>query len=319
MTTPQRLIVSTLSLTSLGLGIFAYSEHTARLAAEARLLAASAEDDRSSTVAAAPVPDAEPAPESVPPVPDAAEAQASAVQAPPTEVRTGTPAFRGRAAEFTAMMESPEILQLINLRARGALDGRYADLFKALRLPPEQLDRLQQLLVDKQNTMRDVMAAMRSQGLQPGRDNSDEMRALVQNANSEIDAQILAEIGDAAFAQYQTYERTQPQRAVVDRVQQRLSYTDQPLTDQQAASLVQVLAANTPAPAGTGGAASVRPFFSPGSGTITTQAIEQARGILAPSQIAALETLQREQEAQAELMRRTRRNAGPRPATGQTR
>jgi hypothetical protein len=210
------------------------------------------------------------------------------------------------------MMDSPEMQQLMSLRARGNLDARYAQLFKQLGLSPTQLQRFQQLLIDKQNTSRDVMAAMRSQGLTPGRENGDQMRALIQNANAEIDAQIRAEFGESTLVRYQTYEQTMPQRTLVERVQQRLSYSGTALSEQQASSLIGILAQTSPASNRSRG---------PGTGSvsITDASIAQAQTVLSASQLNVLQELQREQQAQAELLRRSRENfnsAPPSPPTG---
>ena len=43
-----------------------------------------------------------------------------------------------------------------------------------------------------------------------------------------------AVLGDAGFNQMQNYEQTMPQRNVVNQLQQRLSYTDTPLSQAQA-------------------------------------------------------------------------------------
>ena len=302
--TPQKLAVPVLALLCLGLGIFAYSEHTARAAAENRLSVLQAE--RENHVAAdldppAPAPTVEPATE---PAPSPADIATGPVAATAIESRPG-PTFQRSPGEFAAMMESPEMQQLMALRARGQLDGRYADLFAKLRLSPEQLQRLQQLLVDKQNTARDVMAAMRSQGLSTRRDNAEQTRSLIQDANAEIDAQIRTELGEAVFAQYQEYERTQPQRALVNRVSQRLSYSGEPLNEQQAAGLVSLFAEIAPAPVRT----SRGPL--PGSGfagmaALTDEALARAATMLTPTQLTALQQLHQEQEAQNQLMRRAR-------------
>ncbi|HEX2860456.1 MAG TPA: hypothetical protein VHN79_02405, partial [Lacunisphaera sp.] len=151
---------------------------------------------------------------------------------------------------------------------------------------------------------RDVMAAMRSQGLAPGRSNGDQTRALIQNANAEIDAQIQSEFGTNIFSQYQSYEQTQPQRSLVERVQQRLSYSGTALSDQQAASLVSMLAQSASASPG-------RPRGQgPGGVAVTDEIIAQAQAILSPNQVATLRELQREQQAQSELLRRARQNFG---------
>lgn len=309
MTTPQRVSLSVLSLACLGLGIFAYSEHLARLAAEERLSSAQAENARLTVAKAAaakvrPAPDADLVPtDPTPPPPDGESASA--------EARRGPPGGRAMRGDFIAMMDSPEMQQLMNLRARGILDSRYAGLFKTLGLSADQLQKFQQLLLDKQNTARDAFAAMRSQGLTPSRENAEQMRTLVQSANAEIDNQIRTELGDAVFAQYQTYEQTQPQRDLVERVQQRLSYTSTPLSDQQAASLVNLLAQTTPPPGSTG----TRNFGPRAGGTgavpITETVLTQAQTVLSASQMTALQQLQQEQEAQAKLIRQSRRNVSP--------
>ncbi|WP_415907670.1 hypothetical protein [Oleiharenicola sp. Vm1] len=152
--------------------------------------------------------------------------------------------------------------------------------------------------------MADVMAAARSQGL-TGRENRDELRALVQNAQNEVDNNIRAAIGDAAFAQYQNFEQTQPQRTVVSQLQQRLSYTDAPLSDAQTEQLVQLLATTTdqknPSAGGVRTPAGRIGFGGNGGAQITDQAVAQSASVLSASQQQALQQLQAEQQAQAQL------------------
>lgn len=309
----RRIIVSALALTTLGLGVYAYNEHEARLAAEdlARSLQTKnlalhkAQAERKAAPAAK---------ETTFP---AGVTAADSPEAPADGRARMNGPMRG-AADFFGMMDSPEVQQLMALRSRGVLDSRYAALFKSLGLPPDQLKKFQDLLMDKQSTLRDVISAMRSQGLTPSRENGDQIRTLVQNANAEIDGQIQSTLSDAAFAQYQTYEQTQPQRNTVERVQQRLSYSSQPLTDQQATQLVNLLAQNAPAATGNGGGGGLRQLFNGGGGAtapITDQALQQASTILAPTQLTALQDLQQEQQAQAQLARKARDNfVDPRPA-----
>ena len=316
----RRVLVSALALTSLGLGVYAYNEHAARLIAEelARSLQTKNLAMRKTQSERKSVPVAKEAafPAGMP---------AADMPEPPAEGRGGRMGgpMRG-AADFFGMIDSPEVQQLMALRARGMLDSRYATLFKNLNLPPDQLKKFQDLLLEKQNTMQDVISAMRSQGLTPSRENGDQIRTLVQNANAEIDSQIQSALGDAAFAQYKDYESTQPQRATVDRVQQRLSYSSQPLTDQQATQLVSLLAQNAPAATGNGGGGGggggLRQVFNGGGGAtapITDQAVQQASTILSPVQLTALQDMQKEQQAQTQLARQARdnfTNARPAPA-----
>jgi hypothetical protein len=227
----------------------------------------------------------------------------------------------GPFGRFMAMMDNPEVQRLVAAQQRGALDARYAALFKSLNLTPQQLEQFKNLLVEKRTAVADVMAAARSQGL-TGRENRDEVRALVQNAQNEVDNNIRSTLGEAAYSQYQNFEQTQPQRAVVSQLQQRLSYSGTPLTDAQSEQLVQVLASSTPTNGGGATGATPRPggvatrLGFNGGAAITDQAVSQSSTVLAPAQVQALQQLQQEQQAQAQLTKimrdqfQNRRNGG---------
>jgi hypothetical protein len=68
----------------------------------------------------------------------------------------------------------------------------------------------------------------------------------VAQSNAEIDQQIQSTLGPDGFAQFQSYEQTLPERNTVNQIQQSLSYTSTPLTDQQAQELLQYLVDNNP-------------------------------------------------------------------------
>ncbi|MBS0633310.1 MAG: hypothetical protein JSS11_15470 [Verrucomicrobia bacterium] len=212
-----------------------------------------------------------------------------------------------RASEFMALMEKPEMQRLVTLERKGALDARFAPLFKNLNLTPEQLDKFKNLLVEKQTSMMDVAAAAREQGINPRTDPAA-FKQMVSDAQNEIDASIKATLGDAAFSQYQSYEQTQPQRNTVNQLEQRLSYSSTPLTDAQSSQLVSILAANSansandnPARMMFGGAG------GPGGSTkITDATIAAAQGVLTAPQVTALQQLQQEQQAQAALAKTMR-------------
>jgi len=230
----------------------------------------------------------------------------------------------GGFGRLMAMMDNPEFQKLVAAQQKGALDSRYAALFRSLNLSPQQLEQFKNLLVEKRTAIADVMSAARSQGLN-GRENRDELRALVQDAQAEVDANIRSTIGEAAFAQYQNFEQTQAQRNVVSQLEQRLSYSGTPLTPQQSEELVQVLAANHAEQGNVPRAGGVRTpagrigFGGSGGATITDAAIAQATAVLAPTQVQALQSLQQEQQAQAQLaqmLREQMRNRGGRTGTG---
>ncbi|MBI3887040.1 MAG: hypothetical protein HY302_15125 [Opitutae bacterium] len=233
----------------------------------------------------------------------------SAATAPEAPVRPGDLSdIPGRVMAF---MDNPEIQRLMTLTQRANLDGRFSPLFKNLRLSPADLEKFKNLLVEKQTSVMDVMAAARSQGL-TGRENSAELRKLVQESQAEIDNNIRATLGDAAFNQYKTYEQTLPQRTVVNQLGQRLSYTATPLNDQQSEQLVQVLAQNAPPRSPAQTFAGAIGAGNRGGNQITDQAIAQAQDVLSAPQIEAMRQLQQEQQAQAQLAQQMRAGMGGR-------
>lgn len=213
------------------------------------------------------------------------------------------PQRRGESA-FRAMMENPEYQKLMAITQKGMLDRRFAALFKQLGLSPEVLDKFKNLLLEKQNAVIDVAMAARDQGLNP-RTDPEGFRALLANAQGEIDASIRSAIGDEAFATYQTYEQTMPYRNVVEQLASRLSYSVSPLTNAQTEQMVSILAATNLAPNLPAGSlrAVTLPFGGlAGSGTaLNNEAMNRAQGILTPDQYSALQQLQQEQQAQAQM------------------
>jgi hypothetical protein len=228
----------------------------------------------------------------------------------------------GRAGRFFALLDDPEVQRLASIQQRAALDERFAALFRNLNLSPQQLEKFKDLLVEKRAAVADVMAAARAEGM-TGRENRDELRALVQNAQAEVDGSIRALLGETGFQQYEGYEQTLPQRNTVERLGQRLSYTGAPLSAAQTEQLVQVLATNPgERPPGsrtnvTFGGPGVRVGLggAAGGAPISDQAVAQAATVLQPTQLQALQQLQQEQQAQAQLGQLVREQMRPRRET----
>lgn len=234
------------------------------------------------------------------------------------------------------LMAKPEVQAMINATQKARIDAQYAALFKSMNLSPDQAEKVKTLLADRTNTMQDVMNAARDQGINP-RTDPQGYQQLVASAQNDINNGLKAVLGDAGFSQLQNYEQTMPQRNVVNQLQQRLSYTDMPLTLSQADQLVQVLASNpapqrtnangTPVQGGRGGmvaiagggvaGAAVDAFFGGGGGgigaliggggggggtaTVTPAAVAQAQSVLAAPQVAALQQIQQQQQTQQQL------------------
>jgi hypothetical protein len=225
----------------------------------------------------------------------------------------------GRFGAFANLSSNPEFQKLMAIQLKGRLNQTYGPLFKALNLSPEQLAQFQSLLADKQQALMDVFQAAREQGINP-RTDPDGFKTLMNQAISQSDQTIQQAIGDSAFQQYQQYQQTLPERNVANSLQQSLSYTQTPLTDDQASQLVSLLAQNQPQRAGngtvgtaSGGDAGPGIFnLMNGGGTakVTNDSINQAQGILSAPQIAALQQIQIQQQAQQQ-MQQMMRSANP--------
>jgi hypothetical protein len=217
----------------------------------------------------------------------------------------------GRWGGFAALGSNPEFQKLLAIQAKGRIAQTYGALFKSLNLSPDQLAQFQQLLADKQQAMMDVLQAAREQGINP-RTDPDGFKTLMSQAVAQTDQSIQQAIGDAAFQQYQQYQQTLPERNVVNSLQQQLSYTQTPLTDDQSNALISLLQQTQPQRAGNGTSGTTDGAGGPGPGImalvngggnarVTDDAIAQAQGVLSAPQVAVLQQVQQQQQAQQQM------------------
>jgi hypothetical protein len=262
--------------------------------------------------------------------------------APGGNRRDGGPRFN-RGQQFAAvreLMNKPEVQAIVAKAEKAAVDARYAALFRNLNLTPEQADRLKALIVERQNTVQDVAAAAREQGINP-RSDPDAFRKMVADAQKTVDDSIKTVIGDQGLSQLNNYEQTMPQRNLVSTFQQRLAVGDTPLSATQAEALVQILAATAPASTGGnqgfggpradfggmggrigavvggfGGGGGGGGVVGPGSVPITDTAISRASAVLSTSQLNALQQLQEQQQTAQQLQQMYRSALQPANGTG---
>lgn len=242
------------------------------------------------------------------------------------------PNIQQQANAIRELMSKPEVQAMVSLQQKTAIESRYAALFRNLNLTPEQSAKLTSLLADRAVTLQDVMTAAREQGISP-RENPQAFQKLIADVQNDLNNSIKTVIGEQGLTQLTNYEQTLPQRNLVNDLQQRLSYTNTPLTAMQAEQLVQILATNGPQPAtaGTseaavavrgrggefggmigalGGGPGLGMLFGAfdgggrgGNGTapVTASAVTQAQTVLAAPQVAALQQIQQQQQAQQQL------------------
>jgi len=303
----KNIIIGVLLLTTISGGIYGWMQHrqvTALTAQAAKSATAAKSSSKRSPRSSGG--DAQQRPAA--PQPAADQSQAPADQRPPSPPSSGA---------IRTLMQSPKATQLMASQQRAIIENRYAALFKTLDLPPDQLAKFKDLLVEKQNAARDVFNVAREQGLDFRNDRA-EIQQLIQQAQADVDTNIVSVIGSDKLAQYQNYDQTAPQRAVAGQVEQRMSYTSEPLTSAQSDQLVALLAQNTPPPDNSGNRAFVfnlggmGPVSFGGSGgvPITNDVINAAQTFLSPGQVDALRQMQAEQADQQQLQQMFRDNGG---------
>lgn len=195
-----------------------------------------------------------------------------------------------RAARMAALMDNPEFATAWRTQQRAGIETRYADLFRRLNLPPDQLEAFKNLLVERQNASAEVFTLARAEGLNP-REARDQLRELTNELRAEVDNTIRQQIGETALNEFNSYNATQAQRTTVNQLNTRLNGLGSPLNDNQSQQLVRILSEQQTAT---------------GSNQISDQTIALARGLLTANQVTTLEQLQQEQLARqrvSDLMR----------------
>jgi hypothetical protein len=228
----------------------------------------------------------------------------------------------GRFGAFAALSGNPEFQKLLAIQMKGRISATYGALFKSLNLSPEQLTQFQSLLADRQQAMMDTMQAAREQGINP-REDPDGFKTLMSQTLAQSDQSIQQALGDAGFQQYQQYQQTLPERNTVNTLQQSLSYTQTPLTDDETNAMINLLAQTQPARAGNGTAGTTTGTQGPGimalmngggNAKVTADTIAQASTVLSAPQVSALEQIQEQQQAQQQIQQMMRQANQP-PAT----
>ncbi|MEY2879227.1 MAG: hypothetical protein RLZZ15_1607 [Verrucomicrobiota bacterium] len=148
-----------------------------------------------------------------------------------------------QVAALRAALAKPDVQAMIAVQQKALVDARYAALFRQLGLPAAQRAKVEALMTEFQNTGLDVLTVATEQGVR----DPQGIRQLMEAVRADYLNGVKAALGDAAFQQFQNYEQTLPQRALVNQLQQRLSSTDTPLSPAQADQLVTILATNAPA------------------------------------------------------------------------
>jgi RNA polymerase sigma factor (sigma-70 family) len=190
------------------------------------------------------------------------------------------------ASGLDKMMSDPAMKEFIRQAQKEKIRSMYADLFKELKLTPDQSDQFL-------NAMCDHAAKALSQITSPG--SSDQSLA---DANSALGSQLQALLGDAGMARFKEYSDEIPARTTVTVLNNQLG--DNPLNAEQSAQLLQLVKAEptdltmgitgAPDKAFLGSQADIDSFLQQVAQS-NQRILQQAAGFLTPNQLAALESV----------------------------
>jgi hypothetical protein len=163
-----------------------------------------------------------------------------------------------------------------------ALEGYYAGLFRRLNLTPDQAAQFNSL---HSAALANAMGALSPEEQNQLGTNPSAFAQLLANVEAGLDPQMLAQFGDAVYAQYKVEQQTFTQRTTIERLEQSLSASPTPLTDDQASQMVQILARTEEQGPGP------KTIYS----RISAQTLALATGLLSEPQLQALQQLQQQQ------------------------
>jgi hypothetical protein len=149
-------------------------------------------------------------------------------------------ALAGSRPDVDAILSAhPDLLAAFVKATRGYLNQTYGSVYARLHLSPDEVDRLQTLVVNDLENRMDLMAAARSQGLAEG---SPEI--VSERARQVADLQTAEQglLGQPAYDAYSAVARAEAIRGTVEQLAYMTTFSANPLTGDQAEQLVQLTA-----------------------------------------------------------------------------
>jgi hypothetical protein len=180
------------------------------------------------------------------------------------------------------------------------IQRQYGDAFAALKLPPDQLAKLKDLLVTRNDANLDASEAAQEAGL-TGRDVS----LAIRNATNSVNDEIKALIGDDKFTQLQTTPQTSMAKTMLENtVAVDLEGAGQPLNSDQLASLAAIYNQTQRQPPAGAGQGWQTPDPQTGLAPVDEALLNQASQSLTPAQLPILRDYLLEVRQQQQYMQK---------------
>lgn len=213
-------------------------------------------------------------------------------------------------AGMAKMFSDPKMKEMIKAQQKAVMgpmiDKQYGALFQQLNMTPEESGQLKTLLMNKMLAGADAGMALLDDSTDAAK--RAELTKQMKAATDDLDAQIKQFLGDA-YPSYQSYEKSVPDRTVVNQFGDQLS-GDNVLNPDQQAQLVQALSDartafkwttdyNNKTPANGDYAAMFSPEkidqFTKETEQFNQQFLAQAQKILTPAQLTQFAEYQKTQ------------------------
>lgn len=196
------------------------------------------------------------------------------------------------AAKYDVLYANPEYVQLELERWALGMRQQYGTLYRRLGLTDRQIREFESLMLEKQQAFVDVFAAARAQGVSVNDPSLRQLNDPIQEAVKGKLKALLGTEGYDALTAFTGYQASTA-RSAVGNLAMRV-YDTAPLTTDQADRLTEIIAAHTPEPArGTG-------FIMDNGKTDWAAIYAQAKDLLSPIQLAALQAANRSLEISIE-------------------
>lgn len=155
--------------------------------------------------------------------------------------KEGKPGETGKDARgkmgnaFAQMMSDPAMKKMIVQQQGMAMRMMYGELPKQLGLDTTQSEQLMELLTQRQQALTD-----KSLTALGGDADNGALGKQTADIRAQYDQQLQALLGDN-YPQFQAYEKTAGDRAILGMYQQQFTSMGQPLTDDQRTGLLQIM------------------------------------------------------------------------------
>lgn len=152
----------------------------------------------------------------------------------------GPPAVQSARNPTDDMKKVPAMADLLRKQERRTLFSRYGEVFAAMNLPPDQLAKLKNLVLDQQEAPTDARDAALRAGIQDG---TPEMAKAQAQAASQVAKEVQALLGADGYAQFQQLAQESTMKRIIEgQVGLDLADAGAPLSAEQLTTLSKIYA-----------------------------------------------------------------------------